>query len=769
MLVEANARAPTQSNLQACLAIETNPWLQRRASAVYELGKALRLAHGLQSQENRGHAASLSYWSSMANGLELDSVKHCLGCMQSGETLSRLGFLLSRVQIGAPMAIDEHILAHEVELEREGLDETFKLAWSYVENRLKGELHAMYSVVLYEGNTCHSSGTSLAKHFPPPPEQERIIVRRPLVALDRLPWSACGIAALGRQRLWDRAAEASETHSLLRTLLQESPWNTPYARALLQQLAVSDFATVSADLRNQLEHVFGIGQTKIVEDLFHALRTDMNRIEGIKDAITGLRPHLPTLQAQIFTVPLLVSHPPPTGKMRMPTAKKDMSHTRKWATAVREVTKLHHFEHVSWKSVDRNEPGMSQKVFPAKVFNGLQHPTTVDCRGIVGETKNAKPKWPSFSAKGATAEMGNWVAIDGVCDSDEWASLEMSWHCLLLPAGCLLKGPATGNEWVFSMGALGMRSLMCWPASVSSTPYGKAYYPCLDVTKCDLQLVVVTSVADMVVQNVQWCGPIWQEAQASMKSSSSASSAGVKDCGTSRVLGLPFGKPTSCMENAASHCFWQLPNTFLNKLASVYHIDIPKGADTYTLLESLVKFWLPDLSDAELLGIMHKRLKRADHDDADIIDSKMLAEVLEEEDIEDFAVEERQNTSKKIAMAAYTNKVAKLRSKVHSQHTKPGKKKKEAEKKKEPEIDEYTKISIDMARKFVPEPFNLVKDARNGRWYGRTALYSVSRSFKKYSESVALALVLDSCYQYVGIECPHPWIHRLVATASAAA
>eukprot|EP00971_Amphidinium_carterae_P350025 6491349-Amphidinium_carterae.2 len=454
-----------------------------------------------------------------------------------------------------------------------------------------------------------------------------------------------------------------------------------------------------------------------------------------------------------------------TRRVASRTAKKDMSHTRKWATAVREVAKMHHFDHVSWKGVDRNEVGITQKVFPKSVYDGLQHPTTIECKGIVGQTRSAKPKWPSFNAKGATAELGNWMAIDAVSDAQDWTLLEMSWHCLLLPAGCLLKGPPTNDQWVFSMGALGMRTLMCWPATVADTPFGKAFYPCMDVQKNDMMLVAVTSLADIMVQNVQWCGPLWQEVERN-KAATVAGSAACSDSKVGMVVGLASGEPTSSMEYACRHCFWQLPNTLLNKVAAVYHIDVPKGADTYQLIESLVQHWLPELSESELLAILHKRLKPADHDDADIIDSKMLAEVLEEDDIEDFAVEERQIASKKIAMAAYTSKVAKLRAKVHPDTSKPGKKKKE-EKKKEPEIDEYTKIALDFAKKYVPEPFNLVKDVRNGRWYGRTALYSVSRSFKKYSESVSLALVLESCYQYVGIECPHAWVRKLAANAAA--
>eukprot|EP00971_Amphidinium_carterae_P350026 6491349-Amphidinium_carterae.3 len=265
---EANTRAPTHSNLHACLAIETNPWLQRRASAIYELGRSLRLAHGLQSQENRGHASALKYWAEMANGLELDSVKHCVGCLQSSDTLSRLGFLLNTLQIGAPAAVDSGVLAHEVHLEREGLAETFSLCWSYVENRMKG----IDADIKYPNAAVYCRLGGLLLHWIGFPGR--------LAALLHWDESVVGEALQQLRRIravWDRAVDASDKHVLLRSLLQESPWNAPYGRSVLQQLSHVDFRSLPSDLRNQLEHVFGIGQTKIVEDLFHALRTDMNR------------------------------------------------------------------------------------------------------------------------------------------------------------------------------------------------------------------------------------------------------------------------------------------------------------------------------------------------------------------------------------------------------------------------------------------------------------------------------------------------------------
>ena len=76
--------------------------------------------------------------------------------------------------------------------------------------------------------------------------------------------------------LWNTAVTAARASPTLSTLLTHSTLNTPIARYFLCQLAKSGWELTS-DLQHWLRSLFGIGQSKIQEDIFQTIRAEMDR------------------------------------------------------------------------------------------------------------------------------------------------------------------------------------------------------------------------------------------------------------------------------------------------------------------------------------------------------------------------------------------------------------------------------------------------------------------------------------------------------------
>ena len=524
-------------------------------------------------------------------------------------------------------------------------------------------------------------------------------------------------------------AAASRTDKDVAKLCMRSSFNTPCAQHFLSCLSFHRFSLVPDEVRHCLQSTFGIGQSKMQEDAFRATRMAATRFQD----------------------------------------NRKLSATRRWIIPVQQkvASKLYDYTEVDYKDIDRCDPAVSKKALPARFFKPLQKETKLDLKPLVGHTQ--KVPWTSFNAQSMSMQYSDIEALRQAHLTGSWSSLGNTWLSLACPAGQLIR--KCGGQWFWSLGCMGMSALIAWPALEHKGPKGKFTYSIkLDgVSYEDLVWFPITDLADYESVHIQWAGPLQQEVAAEAKPREWPAAA-------SRVVAEGLGKPVALVRVAASNAFFDLGPVWLRMLASHYLIEVPTGLDLCGLLTKLVKHFLGNISDKELLRILGRRVKVPDEESIQV-DDEVLEQAVEASDMQTFEDAERSEKYNTAAMKEFTKSYKALHKKVRTSQAPKGtgsaasssagsKKASKAQTLRTlPVFDKFDALSQEDAALFMPPLIGFGKDVRNQRWWARDEPFSISRSFAKYGETVAFALVCSEAHSWHGIECTHEWVTRLAAAA----
>ena len=443
------------------------------------------------------------------------------------------------------------------------------------------------------------------------------------------------------------------------------------------------------------------------------------------------------------------------------SAKKDMAQVRKWIIPLqRHVTdQLHFFENVDFTSVDRAEVGVGKKALPQSCYYPLKRKVALQVNDLVGKKANDRPSWPSFNYKSSLTQQSDWSAIVFLAQSGDWAKLELCWFSLLAPAGTLIKFQGS-DQWWFSVGVVGMRSVLCWPAVKGKSAAGELFYPSLTISRKDLQLRPILDPHAVTVQPVEWRGPLFLEQNRKARAQSPQAAATL-------TAALAIDSEEPLIVHACKKAFWKLPVSLVSKVARHFHVEHEAHADLFSLLTSLVRHFIPEATESCRHQILQLRVPCADHEEVTAVSQDVLHECLDEEDLEEVMTTESEQKKNKDSLSNYAKQLRRLRTSL-SVPIAEGQAVKKGKKVKLPAFSEFSKISQEEALVCMPPAMSIVKDMRNGRWYCRDVSFSCSRSFRKYTEAVALALVIEAAWAWRGLDQPHGWATKLAKSVERA-
>ena len=215
----------------------------------------MRAKQGQQGRFNKGFANSVKYWAGLACGKDFDSLVEVFQVFQDPNSLKEMGFLLSFDELGCRHRMPQHIRDYELQGEAEWLQLAWCVAFAVVDHR----------------------ATNLLQSWCAFPGRCAQLLSEDQVEAG-LKW-CCDVA-----EVWLAAVKRKEPHVL--ELLKRSFMNTAAAHHVFNRLSFWEHTKVTVEVKQCLEAVFGIGQSRVQEINFHGHRRSETRCQKKK----GLAP-----------------------------------------------------------------------------------------------------------------------------------------------------------------------------------------------------------------------------------------------------------------------------------------------------------------------------------------------------------------------------------------------------------------------------------------------------------------------------------------------
>jgi len=237
-----------------------------------------------------------------------------------------------------------------------------------------------------------------------------------------------------------------------------------------------------------------------------------------------------------------------------------------------------------------------------------------------------------------------------------------------------------------------------------------------------------------------------------------------------RLVRAPFafgarldGQPAGLLQTAARGCFAELVESSASAFCRLWGLQLQPGAGLFEKLEALVRFALPDISDADLLSIMQTRLLSSSGDAVQFLSEPDISEAFggDEKEVTAF---QKDAAKQDEVLEPFKRKLHELAAKVSPSRpsAKQGAKRKRTP---VPVLSDNELFEEETARKFAPPHSTLFKDRFNGRWLlmCRLTNRSMSRSWQLHSEARSLAMVLQWGWKnhsrvFEDQPCLHAWI-----------
>lgn len=449
------------------------------------------------------------------------------------------------------------------------------------------------------------------------------------------------------------------------------------------------------------------------------------------------------------------------GKKRFMTPHKAMAAVLKKGVA----HKVHQYTPVP-SSCSRSSRDLQ---IPREAFLSKESGCSMPFKGVTGTAQKTEWYSPKSDRHGVSAA-DLQVARD-VCADPERLNLGMlktmylgaamkSEHCIIVR----LKGTA---QWHFALAHCPGSAAILWPATPGTTPAGEADYWVPSDRVKEPCIVSVTDWSKWEGFSHTWRSPMWQYLEFPRSRGQWATQAirAFRAC------------PTFDLQELAARCaFWLLPKCFLDTLAKDMGVQLPAGSSLFDTVWALCEGCLPSASKEELLKIVQGRIastvKALSSNTEELASSEEALEVLEKRDgkivsrfLEEAEVQKQELQSFTAQYKAKHNKVCppKPEAKAKGRPKKGQGASSSATSQYNPTYPTGT-ISLADAKAMCPPGAIIWSSKGIGNWQGHFPPFPrVSRQWSKYTEPVALRLVLQNLWShYLDVnglgksDCPIP-------------
>jgi hypothetical protein len=214
-----------------------------------------------------------------------------------------------------------------------------------------------------------------------------------------------------KQTLEAWTAAQSREEAIIKKFVNKSFMKWSAVKLFFEEAANLEFKTVDEHLHSHISEVFALGQTAIVEDGFHHLRSAETRDQP----------------------------------------NQRMSHNRVWSVNVQRdlLGKDNKYVQVPWRAetLTKDEP----KSVPAQCFSGptQRSKTSFDMSNFVSHSPSGF--WPTYSASSFPSLVAEMALIRHCHANDAWTVCSLHWLCVLMVEGILVRRTGTAR-WLFCMG-----------------------------------------------------------------------------------------------------------------------------------------------------------------------------------------------------------------------------------------------------------------------------------------------------------------------------
>lgn len=535
-------RAKAKNTLLLAGQILATEGLQELTRLILALSKPLFDRHSEAAAALRSRQATRSWHLAAATGQWVQDLWAVASTLQDTQgALSKVGFATSLDQATARALKTTHPLVLRDDLLAER-------AWAIMLGILS---HRSRSMVWHS----HTYPGSFALLLSPDPE----ILQTFLATLQK-DWAAWlklqGQAS--QSPFWKSALRASPFQT---TLVQE--WAT---RLLDPNRTKEEVLAEGAEAASLL--FGGWGQTKVVEDNFHCLRSGEQLHTGTK----VLRSRRQVLVAS--------------------TARTLEQHGR--------------------AEVSKAAAGIPVDKLPPTCFTPAKHSPSMSCQDLTHAAT-----WPSYSPQSASGLVA-LLQLARTCDAQEaWQDGPGVWRACLVPAGTVFTKKGQGT-WALSLGSVGDVAVLSWPlhcgeaegrqvfSLVAPGPGGLASF--LQWTfifdQCDFEALPTAPLSPVHMFLLQGKGALHKG-----------------------ICLVATGQATGLLQFGAHHAFWSMSLTQIIKIMRAEGLVPAKGTSLYEALKALIQHCLPQVSPSTLAGILSQRaLKQGGPSVADL-PAEMLEDV----------------------------------------------------------------------------------------------------------------------------------------------
>ena len=514
-------RATCQNSLHVAGAILGRPGLQESCRMIWCVGKPFYDQHSEHARSARGVEGVKEYYLQAALGSVLEVCHTCAMVTRDLDTLQLIGFDTSsapgmrkssmrRVNLQDPMLIEDNVKATKL----------MTLVLNHIRFRTNSmswhsdDLPGIAGLWLSDEQNLHT------------------------MALDFLVSSFfCFLEAQRR----------SAGNTFLKKVVDQSAFQTVFVREMAEfAVAPSILSTGNRlqKLRAMAEDAFGgLGQTKIVEDVFKIIRD-----REVRD-----------------------------------TATKAVKLQRQMHIAFNSDTIADH----KFLEPDLNLSKLSIPPVPKDLFWCETRTPTVDPDTLTGPRT-----WPSLKPLHYSQLAAQNRLLQHISDQDLWHVASSCWQTQLLPLGTVFR-KCGGDSWVVSLGSCALTAVRSYPLDrfvqgqteffflAEKAPTTLPWEFCLQIDT--LEVVPTQIVAprhSLVVQDK-----------------------GTKI--NTGVCFLKAGAPVPVYHYAAMNAFWQLPKYVIDKVAALYGVA-RKQAES-TMLDQLLRIFFPDALDEDIWRMMGLR------------------------------------------------------------------------------------------------------------------------------------------------------------------
>lgn len=431
------------------------------------------------------------------------------------------------------------------------------------------------------------------------------------------------------------------------------------------------------------------------------------------------------------------------GKRRFMTPHKAMAAVLGKGVA----DKVHQYTPVP-KSCSRSSRDLQ---IPKEAFLTKESACSMPFKGITGTAQKTawySPKADRHAVSAADLQVAKDVCADGELSLGMLRTLYLgaamkAEHCIIVRH----KGTA---QWYFALAHCPGSAAILWPAIQGITPAGETEHWVPSDSAVEPAIMPVSDWGKWEGFSFTWRSPMWQYLEFPRS----------RGQGKAHAIRAFRACPTyDLQELAARSAFWLLPKCFLETLAKDMGLQLPGGSSLFDTVWALCEGCLPHASKEELLKIVQGRIastaKAVSSNTEELASSEEAMEVLEKRDEKIVSRFLEEAEVHKQELQSFTEQYKAKHNKVLP--PKPAAKAKGRPKKGESasSISGYRPmyptgtISHADAKAMSPPGSIIWSSHATGNWQGHFPPFPrVSRQWSKYTEPVALKLVLQNLWSH---------------------